>query len=786
MTSLSKIKSKSIFVDYSGSTGNSTNYWFLVGKILEKEYALHGDKLLIVFWGTSAEVVNISRARWLIKYKIGNDGTNPTCFVNKISANSDIIIITDGQVSKSCVDNCDKAFNNMPLDSVEVYFINTGGSMNLSVSAAFTRNAKIYTLYENDALFASGSTANKILLSKYYGKPEDLLAAFEELFKTITLQCIGQMNMDLRNALLDLQKNLMYTIASRNSGDSNVITDLREAFLSFSPDEIIEKMKPLISCSNDSIGNKIERCIAALCNQCNGSNDFSFDQLKDPSRLMRAQNVKQVSVEEVPETTDGNTWGCPIMVDKTIPCLHICEGEPIFANLDKGYVSALMTFPFLVLNDQKLVQALKERIDHPCGLYATKRLFEDGDPKSPMTRRPLSCALSFGINSKEHDDANIYTLANLFFGTKLVGQNQFWLAVVYFVVKQIEYLNNEEFLKCFEEYLVFRLKNDKTNITLIGTSIEPMIKMPCDIAIWYSCHSPIFGYDDERNRLRSFGSTAQYLVKLLEILGYPIHDKVFYYMKIYRAFAYMMAQEKDNKPWRDLLRAQFQNSLTLSDGTIILLDGTPDHPSNDGVLPKAYQNLPEAYSDLPIGTLVKLSQLVDLTNTINTVPLHDIYAGQTAEYIPETNYGYPVSMTKKQAIMEVPVCPNTYRPYMVDKERWKHWRECSEIIFGPVDKQISIYNYYIDYVATKKNFPTTEDLIRFISEKQRKNDKHITTLPIRCYDMVNSVVQQYDTLLDQKVSVERFISVSSESRSRKNRVNMDESPIELVPANELV
>jgi len=776
--------STSIFIDYSGSTGGNTKYWNSVSELVEKEYQ-KDPNVKIVFWDHCSKPVDINQARGQISSTSGHGGTNPTCFVDQVTDNSDVIIVTDGQVNSDDVTNCDTKMNNKPLNSVHVHFINTGGSMNLSVSAPFTRNAKEYQLFENEDVLAMGSTNDTIDLSSYTDNPEKLILDHDELFKTITVQNVGRMNMDLRNRLLDLQKNLMNTIANRNDS-KDMISTMREKLTNQTPEESIEIMKTFIHETSDTIAKKVQTCIASLCNQCNGSTNFSFDQLKDPARLMRAQNISQVAVEELPETENVNKYECPIMMDSDTPCLLINEGAPILEGLDKSYLNSLMTFPLILLNNKELVDKLKARIDHVCGLNATRVLFESGNPISPYTRNTLSSALSFGINSKSHDDANLYTLANLFFGTKLVGQKQFWLAVVYFVVKQIEYLNNPDLIKCFEEYLIYRLKNGITNITLTGLPVEPMMKTPCDIACWYSIHSPfILDCDDERNRLRSLGTSSKYIIELLNLMSYPVYDKVHYYMRLYRAFAYMMAQEKDNKPWRDLLRAQYQNSLTLSDGTIILLDGPVNHFSNDGNFPDAYNNLPKEYSGIHKDNLVKLSQLVDRTKTLGNIPLKEVYEGATASYEVVTNYGYPDNMTKEQARNPVELSPKTFRPYMVDPKQKKFWKKCSEEISGPLNKQLSGYNYYIDYVNSKNAYPDTEDFIKYVAEKQKNCERHIDTLPARAYDILDSVVQSYKIMLEN-VSVGKFICLTNISRSRKMRTEIDGSEEQLIPVEELM
>jgi hypothetical protein len=99
----------------------------------------------------------------------------------------------------------------------------------------------------------------------------------------------------------------------------------------------------------------------------------------------------------------------------------------------------------------------------------------------------------------------------------------------------------------------------------------------------------------------------------------------------------MMKSEKDNAPWRDLIRAQYQNSLTLSDGNIVLLDGPASLAEAIPPLPDFSVSIGDASSYTPtLGEVVALAHLADRSKTIGVInvpsDLHCGYSGRCGQF----------------------------------------------------------------------------------------------------------------------------------------------------------
>jgi len=777
-----------IYIDCSGSTGGSRSYWNKVKVIIDqarKDYT----EVRYFFWDNNAYKVSRLDVNNRIMKMTGGGGTSPSCFASekKLPALSDVIIITDGQVSEGEVTKCDKIINGRQFNSMTIYFEQTSsyGGMNLTVSAPFTRNCYKVRIEVGNTTLAEGSTSNIIDLDIYQNNPELFLKESEQILKTIVLQNMGKVNTNLRNSLLELQKNLLRYISTSAGADADSEYDqVREYLESGQKDKALIKLRQIISSADTSMAKRVETIIQELIKQCSGQGGFGFEIL-EPGRLTRAAAVKPITAEELPQTENvANIFECPISMDNDNPVLLINALAPVLSGLEKGYVEAILTNPFMILNDPKLVEKIKNRIDHIIGFTSTKELFTRGNVVSPFTRNPISCALICEVSSETNkfNKAMNFTLANIFFGSKLVGQSEIWLSVLYLAIRDIPYISeNEEFSRTLKAYVIGRLTTGKTNITLSGLPIEPMIKAPIDIALWFCVNSMEVmdlinnPEDDARNRLRSFGESSRHLLELVDIFEYP-YDRVWTekQLKFYKAFAWMMNQEKDHTQfvngvpnWRNLLRAQYQNSITL-DNKVILLDGP-------AVIRPA---LPDF--GIKLKYWLALAALVDKTKTTNSIMIPTNLQGLPIPE-PTVNYGYP-EMSEEVIKSPTIICSKTMRPFVIDHKHHKHWKECSEKLYGPIDKQISNFNYFIQYVMEKNSYPTQKEFIFYTAAKQANREVNkMDTLPAVTMIFIPGLFSNYEDVLGKDfkdVPVATFKRLAFQSMREEDRKKLDGSILE--------
>jgi len=615
-----------LFVDYSGSTGGQEFYWTNVQNIYNALVNTYNEKnIIIMLWDDKAVLCNTVNFLKQINSRRGNGGTDPSVFASSsyMPENCHAVIITDGQVDNSKVSRCDLIVRERHFASVYVYFIDTGGAMNLSVSMPFTRDCDdvqifIQTPKEPRKTLITGSTNVVIDLKKYYGNPELFLDQCLRIRGIIILQNMGKaLNVSLRDSLLLLQKNLMQTIAQRASNGTgwNELRDILRVDYS----EGVKQCQNIIKSVDTSIGKQVETAIADLLTQCSGSNNFSFENL-EPGRLRRA-DIQAPDNNLPPQQELEHTFECPISFDDDNMALLIEEGPPILANVSSQFIESLMTNPLLLLTDNKLVEALINRLGHVIGCHAMSQIFAQGDPKSPFTRKGITSALiplvpDDPIIRNQYIKSNTYALANLFFGNKLAGDPGLWLGVVYLAVLRSPRLADDtNFIAAFQNFLTKFWRLHNTNMTLSGLPVAPMMKAPMDIAIWFCVASPdimLYPYqnlnqeDDATNRLRSFGSTAKYLCQLLDLTNYKYdRDWTINRLRLYKAFSWMMLQDKNpESDWRNRIRAQWQNHHVFPSGKIVLLDGNVYKSLNKLKLPKPLEKV-------PLGIILALMQLVD-------------------------------------------------------------------------------------------------------------------------------------------------------------------------------
>jgi hypothetical protein len=744
-----------VAIDYSGSTGNNAKYWDKVIEIVKK----YPDANFIT-WDTSASMQSVKAVLANAEARSGHGGTNPSSFANIIPENVRLTIITDGRVTDSDVTQCDKIIKDKKFKQVDIYLIYTGGEINLSVSTPFTRNT-VYNIYiygnNNECETITGNSAVQIDLDKYRSHPELFLQESETLYKQIVMQNLGRANVALRNKLLDLQKNLLQTIASQNY-DKNSFDIIREAIVDGVQSKAIQLIMQQINPDDNSLGKQVETMIQNCVSKCD-SKDYSFSSLV-PNRLNRAQVTTQVLTEELPniETIDGK-FEDMISFEIESPVCPIVTGKPVLADLDKNYLDFLINTPFALMNNPELVKAIQDRLDPVIGMVTLKKMSESNLGKyivSPFTRRDITAALCFG-DEKLHDKSNKFALANLLFGDKLVGNYNLWLATVYLIVKKVEFLNNPDFIEVFENYLTKKLTHSNMNLTLSGLPIAPMVKAPIDICLWYCVNSPEFvkllHLDEASNRLRSLGKAVYPVMQLLDLLKYPYNkDYITHRVKVYSVFDFMMNQEKANTKWRTKLRSMYQNSLTLSDGEIILLDG----PAVDPV------SIPE-YNSLDLNELIGLAKLVDRSKTNGVIFIPDTFSNSIPT--PVNNYGYPDTLKESDFYGDTVICPKTYRPFMISPLNRKEWKVSAEQKYGPVVKQLSAFNYFIRYVTEFKVYPTNDQFIKFLSDKEaHKESGRRDTLPRYLVMSVKDVFDSYEKVLGTNFSLvtpEKFIEVTT-------------------------
>jgi hypothetical protein len=752
---------KVIAIDCSASTFWDSNpeYWSKVKRhLLELEQIDAQNKnALCILWDD--KVVEITTVEQLIahlssneKYKKGRGGTTPSSFIPKLASDQKEIVLTvftDGQVSASEINNCDDSLQKLgvKIKQLTVLFVGPEDKMNLSVPAPFMREwcapkegmkckLKVNDKITTEKTFQVISVKIK---SEWWNNPQLFLADAPELLKQLeesTLQNLGLVAQGekLRTNLIRLKNNLLKSIAeSKKTGAIKEIElNLTKALESQDSKAAEEQLQNLLTGLQNlptKDEEKIEEIFQALLSCLDKRSDLSFGQLDSSNRLTRAREVKKVNISEVEaEQIEKNVqFECPILLGSDCPVLLIKSGEdyqPILQKFYKKEQDYFINNPLAILDCPDLVKKIKERLDHPVGFTSVKDLFVGNSSiSSPITRSTISSFISTA-DEPSHKNATHYALADLFFGKKLCGVPELWLAVVYLIAKKTTYLNQESeesnFINVFKESLICQLKNNSTNMALSGLSEHgPLLKVPVALALWYCVTS--YQLTSKPDRLATIGTMHH--VELLDELNYPFDRKqVLEKLKIYQCnqlLIWMIDYAKKTPIQFDKwIRSLYQNSIVVN-GEIVLLD-SPAHSRNNfkAVIQKLNTSL------LSVEEIIALIKDISIPNNLASILANPIELETPT--VAEKNYSFENKCNDGSEL-----CPFTLRPYSLDPSSKNKWQQIAEEKFGLLADQISHYNEFFRYVNKNKKFPSPNEYIRWLSNRlthRKSNPKN--TLPI--------------------------------------------------------
>lgn len=204
-------------------------------------------------------------------------------------------------------------------------------------------------------------------------------------------------------------------------------------------------------------------------------------------------------------------------------------------------------------------------------------------------------------------------------------------------------------------------------------------------------------------------------------------------------------EKNDDKTWIiDIIR-RFQNSTNIRD-KVVLLDG----PAPVNIKKIIRNDKKDIYNSVTVNQLIALVPFVNKNHKTSKFSLNkNLY-----EDIPDPKIMYSY---KEYIPSNMLICKKTMRPYYYDALTNKKWTYLSENTYGPLDKQLSAYKYFIDYVCKYKKYPDNNELIIFIFDTINKNAykkgpvaylKEYKTLPVCIFDLVNSVIEDYKLATD--------------------------------------
>lgn len=787
--------------DGSGSTGGSQLYHSTSQRIYQD---LPKAETTILFWDSAARVIDADDLTDINLAYRGFGGTNPVAVAQYIVDNrfhGRLVLLSDGQVSSSDVDVCDRILpRDWTFSSVRVILVETGGTVNMSVSCPFTRNSPhtvetVTVGYPTPTVVATVTHASIALLRclDSIDTVADWLVAAPTLEPVVIARTMGTTgDPSLRDRLLELKARIQREEA-RTKGASSTVTDLQTALATGDTESALLLAAAL---TREYYGEEDEATdwsaqLNRLVSMCEGALRGTFDLSNiggaiRSDRARRATTAKAVSATDVEPTEPDLSvtatataiatattpaFVCPITLDPTADVvLLIAEAEdniPLLAGLDKDTANSLTNCPLYIFRFPDVLARLKTRLDHPLSLRALKEAEEANFPlrESPLTRRPLTGAICLGPHT-DHSDATNWTLAQLTAGGKKLGNPDLWFAVIWLLVQRGDIPYLAPILPFLTTHLRWRLQNHQAPLSLLGTPEFPTTRVPLAVSLWYAISSSAMTPQPPpaRETARAHLPYLDELLTIQEQSGFLLPGPLGPHLQRLRAaMAALSWCKRDEAGFRSVLRALYQSSIQVGDTcTWIAVDG----PASSEQVASVMASLPPAYRSLTPADLIAIGRLVNPSKSGSDVVIpYDWNTPSLPVAVTTWAYGNrPISRDP------IPICPATCRPYYrVLPSRTQTWEDAARAVFHLEPNQFLPVSAEFGHFVVKHNtFPTKSELLEHLWRRVVAQGK--PTLPAQVEGMVTDILRDFAEVMAALSPAEvgrRFLaSVKREDRER--------------------
>lgn len=759
-----------IAYDGSGSTGGTDNrhYHNKTQQIL----AQYPDAE-ILFWDNVGKIVTRAEMAAINTNCRGGGGTDPSAiaiYCRSANFHGELIIITDGEVHSSSVDRSGEVLGaDWKFEHVTAYLINTGGTVNMSVTCPFTRCSphQIHVLDRTATPIQEASVtvtaADMAVIDEIdvIGTIADYLAVADRLDSLVIARVMGTTgDPSLRDRLLTMKKRITAAQA-RALGNSDTVRILHEALDAGNTASAMDAARAI---TEEYYGGDDPKSwsgrISRLVSMCEGALRGVFDLSSIEAaikgdRVRRAATVAPAAApapSAAPATELAvSVFECPITLStENDLALLVTAGEPILAGLDLGTTNDILDCPLNIFHYPEVVERLRSRLDHPISLAAYKEAIDAGTPilTSPLTRVPLlPGAICIGY-TEEHCKATHWTLAQLTTGGKLVGNPDLWFAAVWLALFRMEETSPKYYLMPIEinlaAHMRWRMKTHTSSISLTGAPEFPTTRVRLDVAIWYVFASATFSMDPRRDVLRAHLPHLQELDDMMRCLlpkfKLPDETNLRAHILHVRAGLNMLGWVK--RPGQqarlvNIIRGLYQATVPCGDD-FIPVDGPPSVEQIAAVR----ATLPAWYRDLPAERLYDLARKVDRSKSAGDI--HITY-GAPIQAMPEAccewDYGVEDAPPTEP---ELQICPATCRPFY--KVGSATWREAATAQYH-IDsrRMISMNELYGNYVVKYGAYPTPAQFLDYIYRRKIINGTN-KTLPHHMDLFIKGTLAEYATI----------------------------------------
>jgi len=754
---------------------------------------LNSSNTLFIRWDDKHTVISKIDLEEINKKKKGFNATSPVSllkFIKEIGFKGNLIFISDGQISDNCVQNCSEILSDWKFNSVNVYLIYTGGTVNESVSCALTRESthKI-EVYKNRESYSYPDiiTVNENDLKTVYNV--ELINTIEEFLNQketlknvlISINMGTNGNKVLHSKLVELKNRLVKSESnSFKKNDDDPVSRLIKSFDKHNPSLVeldnVWKMYYKIEDGDDRDENDWKKLIDKFISWCAGSLLKAFDRNKISNREASAVSepvIPSESVNILEEKLEDLKLSCPITLSEysssNMIILMKRNGSSVFDDLPTNLRDSLINCPLNALRNNEILIYIKSLLDCVISIEAYKELVDYGiSDKSPLTREEIFGGLCLG-KDKSHVQATNSTLRYILTGGKSLGNIDLWFAVIYFIIKRGYADHLIDHLPIVEEHLKYRLLNSNSYMCLSGLPTYPTYSVPLGLALWCSVMATTSNLSLMKNAkndpIRLHLSYSLDIIELLNILNINVPTKLLVHinrLKTLRNFLLEVKKGKDQTfKLKNLVDALFYNAIETSN-LWILIDGEV----SDEQISKVKCQLPNVCKELSNTEIKDILELCD-SNKAEA----DIYIPYNFEIKPYVKcIAKNWTFGKDIPYYKVNISPKTCRPYynIIENGIKKTWLDNAIEIYGYTI--FSTNNFFGNYVFQNKKYPTKEEFFNYIFMYYFTRNKK--TLPICIEQFVDEVFTDYEDIL-KSIEEKEFAKRWNESIYKHIRENME-------------
>lgn len=118
--------------------------------------------------------------------------------------------------------------------------------------------------------------------------------------------------------------------------------------------------------------------------------------------------------------------------------------------------------------------------------------------------------------------------------------------------------------------MIYRLKNTKTMAGMCGLAQFVTTQVSSDVAVWFCVNSGYLNQPTDRDTFRFHFYNMQPMLKMIEVLGYPLHPGTIPHLRRTRTLLNLLSKFKKfpntglKKGFLNLFKGLYQNGIILS------------------------------------------------------------------------------------------------------------------------------------------------------------------------------------------------------------------------------